>query len=122
MIAEIQIIASTVRPSKAIFANSFCAFIPSSMIRSALFNKTISICFLLSALWILSIRPLLSRFFREEDTWDFVDLRTLTISAVYLFRISLSFSDSDLADYPSDQKYHKHNNNDKDQTNTCDHC
>ena len=41
--------------------------------------------FLLSALWILSIRPLLSRFFKEEDTWDFVDLRTLTISAVYLF-------------------------------------
>ena len=42
--------SSSVNPSKTFLANSFCAFIPSSIIDSALFNITISICFLFRAL------------------------------------------------------------------------
>ena len=38
--------SSSVNPSKAFLANSFCAFIPSLIMDSALFNITISICFL----------------------------------------------------------------------------
>ena len=78
----IQTCFSSVNPLKTFFANCFCALCPASMISSALSNKIISICFLLSLLCIFSTSPLFSNFFNEVETWDIVDFLIFTISAL----------------------------------------